>query len=294
MNKYNFDKLANRKNTNSVKWDLAPDTLPLWVADMDFEAPDFIVDALQKRVDIKAYGYSLIPEEFYTSVISWWNKRHHVRFDRDWLVYTNGVVAAISSVVRRISKPNDNVVVMSPVYNIFYNSIVNNQRVILDCPLVYENGFYHIDFSDFIHEYYSFNIYVTYNDFIKQTENESLNIKSVSLVDGNGSLFYKKVITKELNFKLSFFAKYKEAAQNYREYMLLYGEGHSVTTFERKDALLQKINQITKDNIEIFIERPSKTIVLSDTRYVVIVSLTLAIYLSISIVVTKIIFFKKN
>ena len=148
MNKYNFDKLANRKNTNSVKWDLAPDTLPLWVADMDFEAPDFIVDALQKRVDIKAYGYSLIPEEFYTSVISWWDKRHHVRFDRDWLVYTNGVVAAISSVVRRISKPNDNVVVMSPVYNIFYNSIVNNQRVVLDCPLVYENGLYHIDFSD--------------------------------------------------------------------------------------------------------------------------------------------------
>lgn len=148
MSKYNFDKLANRKNTNSVKWDLCPGTLPLWVADMDFEAPDFIVEALQKRVDIKAYGYSLIPEEFYTSIISWWDRRHHVKFDRSWLVYTSGVVAAISSIVRRITKPNDNVVVMSPVYNIFYNSIINNQRVVLDCPLVYEKGKYHIDFND--------------------------------------------------------------------------------------------------------------------------------------------------
>lgn len=169
-------------------------------------------------------------------------------------------------------------------YHVYINNVTDNE----DSPN------YHIDFSDFINEYYSFNIYVTYNDFIKQTENEGLNIKSVSLVDGNGSLFYKKVITKQLNFKLSFFAKYKEAAQNYREYMLLYGEGHSVTTFERKEALLQKINQITKENIEIFIARPSKTIVLSDTRYVLTISLTIAIYLSIAIVVTKIIFFKKN
>ncbi len=148
MKKYNFDKLANRRNTSSLKWDLEPECLPLWVADMDFLAPDFIVEALQKRVDIKAYGYSLIPEDFYKSIIRWWNDRHHVKFERDWLVYTSGIVAAISSIVRRVTNVGDNVVVMSPVYNIFYNSIINNQRVVLDSPLVYENGQYHIDFND--------------------------------------------------------------------------------------------------------------------------------------------------
>ena len=148
MKKYDFDKLANRRNTSSLKWDLEPECLPLWVADMDFLAPDFIVEALQKRVDIKAYGYSLIPEDFYKSVIRWWNDRHHVKFEREWLVYTSGIVAAISSIVRRVTNVGDNVVVMSPVYNIFYNSIINNQRVVLDSPLVHEKGQYHINFND--------------------------------------------------------------------------------------------------------------------------------------------------
>lgn len=146
--KYNFDLVADRRNTYSLKWDVKENELPMWVADMDFKAPSFIVEALNKRLAIGAYGYSDIPEEFYTSIISWWKDNHHVTFNRKDMIYSSGIVAAISSIVRKLTSVGENVLLQSPTYNIFYNSIINNGRNVVSNDLVYENGEYHIDFED--------------------------------------------------------------------------------------------------------------------------------------------------
>ena len=146
--KYDFNKLANRRNTDSYKWDVKDNELPMWVADMDFLVFPDIVDALKKRVDIKAYGYSKIPEKYFESIKWWWKEYHNTEIEREWMIYCSGVVPAISSIVRRITNVGDNVIVQSPVYNIFYNSIVNNQRVVLENRLINNNNTYSIDFDD--------------------------------------------------------------------------------------------------------------------------------------------------
>lgn len=145
---YNFDKLANRRNTYSLKWEVNESELPMWVADMDFKVAPFIKDAIKSRMDIEAYGYSLIPEEFFNSIIGWYKRRHSIEFKREWMIYSSGVVAAISSMVRRLTNPGDNVIVQAPTYNIFYNSIINNKRVVLSNDLKYKNGVFDVDFHD--------------------------------------------------------------------------------------------------------------------------------------------------
>ena len=146
--KYNFDILANRRNADSYKWDVKEGELPMWVADMDFMVFPGIVEALLRRVNIKAYGYSKIPEAYFEHLMWWWKEYHHTDIKREWMIYCSGVVPAISSVVRRITKPSDNVIVQSPVYNIFYNSIINNQRKVLENRLINNDGEYSIDFDD--------------------------------------------------------------------------------------------------------------------------------------------------
>ena len=147
--KYNFNDVAQRRNTNSLKWDLTNEgELPMWVADMDYKCPPFVIQAIEERIKIGAFGYSLIPEEFFDSVIGWWKRRHNIEFKREWMIYCSGVVAAVSSIVRSMTNIGDNVILQSPTYNIFYNSILNNKRIVLSNDLVYENGVYHIDFVD--------------------------------------------------------------------------------------------------------------------------------------------------
>lgn len=145
--KYNFDDLASRKNSSSYKWDYKENALPMWVADMDFKSPDFIYESLKKRLDIRAYGYTFVDEEFYSSITKWWLNRHQVSFKRDWMIYSSGIVAAISSMVRSLTKEGDNVLVISPIYNIFFNSILNNKRKAVEYQLEYQDNEYHIDFS---------------------------------------------------------------------------------------------------------------------------------------------------
>ncbi len=145
---YDFDKVIDRRNTFSLKWDVKENELPMWVADMDFETAPCIKDALIKRAEHGVFGYSIIPDQFFESIINWWSRRHHVIFLKEWMVYSSGVVASISSMVRRLTKEGDNVLIQAPVYNIFYNSIVNNKCHVLSNDLVYENGVYHIDFVD--------------------------------------------------------------------------------------------------------------------------------------------------
>lgn len=146
---YNFDKQINRRNTNSYKWDIGENELPMWVADMDFEAAPEIIAALEKKVSEHVFGYQTLPDEWYEAYQNWWKSRHDIEFEKESLIFCTGVVPAISSAVRKFTTPAEKVIIMTPVYNIFFNSILNNGRVVLESPLKYENGRYDIDFDDF-------------------------------------------------------------------------------------------------------------------------------------------------
>ena len=146
--KYDFDNAPDRRNTGSYKWNVAENELPMWVADMDFQTAPEIIEALKKRTAHGVFGYGIIPDEWYEAYISWWERRHNYKMKREWLVFCTGVVPAISSIVRKLTTPNENVVIMTPVYNIFFNSIINNGCRALESPLKYEDGKYLIDFED--------------------------------------------------------------------------------------------------------------------------------------------------
>jgi cystathionine beta-lyase len=115
---------------------------------MDFEISPVIVEALQKRLDHKIFGYTMVPDGYYNAVADWWRRRYHFQIQQEWIMFCTGVVPAISSIVRKMTKVNENVLVLAPVYNIFYNSIVNNQRNVLTSELVYKDQRYSIDFTD--------------------------------------------------------------------------------------------------------------------------------------------------
>ena len=144
---YNFDKVTDRRGSNSYKWNVADNELPMWVADMDFEAAPEIREALQRRLDHGIFGYADLPEEWYEAYQTWWQRRHHWTIERDWLLFSTGVLPSLSSIVRKLTTPAENVLVMTPVYNHFFSSILNNGRNVRECPLIYENGKYHLDFA---------------------------------------------------------------------------------------------------------------------------------------------------
>lgn len=148
--KYNFDELISRRGTNSYKWDSASDVevLPMWVADMDFRTAPQVIDALNKRVTHGIFGYVKVPDEYYEAVINWFAKRHHWQMQRDWIIYTSGVVPAISAIIKAMTKPGEKVLVQTPVYNCFFSSIRNNECNIVDSPLVYHDNTYSVDFDD--------------------------------------------------------------------------------------------------------------------------------------------------
>ena len=146
--KYNFDKMTNRRGIASLKWDVAENELPMWVADMDFETAPEIIEAMRARLDNGTFGYSIIPQEWYEAYQGWWERRHNFRMEQDWLIFATGVVPAISSIIRKLTTPNENVLIQTPVYNIFFNSIINNGCRVLESPLIYSDRGYSIDFSD--------------------------------------------------------------------------------------------------------------------------------------------------
>lgn len=145
---YDFDKQMNRRNTNSLKWDVKENELPMWVADMDFETAPEIQDAIRKRAAHGVFGYSTVPEAWYQAYIDWWKRRHDFQMETDWLIFCTGVVPAISSMVRKLTTPAEKVLVLTPVYNIFFNSIVNNGRQVLESRLKYDGEAYQINFED--------------------------------------------------------------------------------------------------------------------------------------------------
>lgn len=146
--KYDFDKMTKRRGTGSMKWDVSENELPMWVADMDFETAPEIRAALERRVSHGIFGYSIVPDTWYDAYINWWERRHHITFERESLIFCTGVVPAIASAVRKLTTVGENVLIQTPVYNIFFNSIRNNGRNVLESPLVYDGTEYSIDFED--------------------------------------------------------------------------------------------------------------------------------------------------
>lgn len=147
---FDFDTPVQRRNTNSYKWDsseVATDVLPMWVADMDFKTAPCIIEALQNRVEHGVFGYVSVPDSYYDAVINWFDHRHGWAIKREWIQYTSGVVPAISAIIKGITRPGDEVLVMTPVYNCFFSSIRNNGCTATECPLVFEDKTYHINFD---------------------------------------------------------------------------------------------------------------------------------------------------
>lgn len=146
--KYDFDKTIDRRATNSYKWDSAPEgVLPMWVADMDFRTASAIIDALQKRVAHGIFGYTRVSDAYYDAVTSWFSRRHGWDIDREWIIYTSGVVPAVSAVIKALTVPGDKVIVQTPVYNCFFSSIRNNGCEIVSNPLRRTADTYEMDFD---------------------------------------------------------------------------------------------------------------------------------------------------
>ena len=148
--KYDFDKITQRRGTNSYKWDSTDDkeVLPMWVADMDFPTAPCIINALEKRVEHGIFGYTRVPEEYYDAVISWFSRRHHWKPKREWFIYTSGVVPALSAVIKALTNVGDKVLTLTPVYNCFFSSIRNNGCELDSCALRYEDNTFSIDYED--------------------------------------------------------------------------------------------------------------------------------------------------
>lgn len=145
---YSFDHVIERRGTNSLKWNVAENELPMWVADMDFQTAPEIVEAIQQRANQGCFGYMDVPKQWYQAYVDWWERRHHYTMQREWLLFCTGVVPAISSIVRKLTTPAEKVLVQTPVYNIFFNSIVNNGRQVIENRLLYDGMNYQIDFDE--------------------------------------------------------------------------------------------------------------------------------------------------
>lgn len=149
--KYDFDKVVPRRGTNSYKWDLVKqdDVIPLWVADMDFAVAPPIQEALRKRMEHPVFGYTLVPNSYYEAVINWFDRRHNWHIEKDWILYTSGVVPAVSCAIKAFTLPGEKVLLQTPAYNCFFSSIRNQGCEVLENELVREGDTYRIDFENF-------------------------------------------------------------------------------------------------------------------------------------------------
>ena len=145
--KYNFDKIANRINTSSIKWDVKENELPMWVADMDFVAIPEIQEAIINATKDGAFGYTYPTEDFFKAYQYWWKRRHHIEIPTSWMIFASGVVSALDSIVRSLTKENDGILLLTPVYHAFFNIINNNHRTVVTSTLL-EKDNYSIDYQD--------------------------------------------------------------------------------------------------------------------------------------------------
>ena len=153
---HELDTVINRYGTDCLKWDYMEkwlgvpegEALPSWVSDWDFKAPDFITEPLKARLEHGIFGYSERGDEYFNSVIDWWQDRHQVTLKKEWFHTTPGSLPAIAMLVERWSQPGDKVLVLSPVYHAFYRTITNTQRTVAESALINDNGYYTINFDD--------------------------------------------------------------------------------------------------------------------------------------------------
>ena len=151
---YNFDEIIDRNNTNCIKYDAmeafigAKDAIPMWVADMDLRTPDFVIDALKKRLDHEVLGYTFRSDEFYESIINWLQKRHQWSVRKEWISFSPGVVSGFTIAIEQFSNPGDKIIIQPPVYFPFLQSIEGLGRTPLLNPLKIENGRMCMDFEN--------------------------------------------------------------------------------------------------------------------------------------------------
>ena len=150
--RYDFDELTERRGSGSVKWDECPsdDVIPLWVADMDFRAAPAIQEALRRRLEHGVFGYALVGDDYYEAIISWFQRRHQWTIHREEILYTTGVVPAMSVAIKALTMPGERVLILSPDYNCFFSSIRNNGCEVLECALRFtRNNRFEVDWADF-------------------------------------------------------------------------------------------------------------------------------------------------
>ena len=145
---YNFDIENNRRNTDSYRWHIKENEVSLDVADMDFRVSNEIIKGFEERINQGIFGYTYYIDEWFEAYIKWNKIKHNLEIDKDWLSFSTGVVPSISSTIRALTNVGDKVCVMQPVYNIFFNSVINNKRILVSSDLIYENGRYRINFED--------------------------------------------------------------------------------------------------------------------------------------------------
>jgi cystathionine beta-lyase len=154
MTEYNFDEIIQRRGTDSVKHDFnleyfgKDDIIPMWVADMDFRTPDFIMKAIRKRTEHEILGYTKRSDGFYQAIRDWYKRRQNWNIETDWIIFSPGIVPALHFAVRAFTSPGDKVIIQPPVYHPFFSVITGNQREILNNPLKLNNGRYYMDLDN--------------------------------------------------------------------------------------------------------------------------------------------------
>lgn len=147
---FDFDSITPRRHSGSYKWDTTDDAeaLPMWVADMDFKTAPEIIDALEQRIRHGIFGYTKVPDTYYAAMQHWFKTRHQFEIEREWILYTSGVVPAVSAILRAITSPGDKVLIQTPVYNCFFSSIRNMGCEFIENPLIQVDGRFEMDLAD--------------------------------------------------------------------------------------------------------------------------------------------------
>ena len=148
MKRYNFDQIVDRRGTDSYKWDVQDNELPMWVADMDFAILPEVVTAIKERLEVPAFGYCGVPKEYYEAYCSWWKRKHHVDLTIEDMTFSSGVVASIDSIFKHIVPKGSGVIIQTPVYHVFEHCIRNNGLKTINNQLLYDGRDYHINFDN--------------------------------------------------------------------------------------------------------------------------------------------------
>ncbi len=146
--KYDFETMIDRRGTNSLKWNVGENELPMWVADMDFQTAPEIIEALKEKVCHGIFGYTIIPNAWHEAIMGWWRMRHNFEIKKEWLRFCTGVIPAIDCAIRALTNPGEKILMLTPIYNHFFISIEENEREAVECQLEYDGSKYWINYVD--------------------------------------------------------------------------------------------------------------------------------------------------